>query len=153
MHNAPVLFEDAPLEFNMPVLVDNRLDDLYDEMEILGFTMSNPFDMVDDDPSKYVSSKDLANHKGKQVTVLAYFIARKHVTTKNSDQMFFGTFVDSNLDWIDTVHFPDSAKNFPLHNTGFYKITGKVTEDFGVYSVEVSKMYKVGFKERKYANL
>lgn len=153
LHGAPVLFEDAPLEFNMPVLIDNRLDDLYDEMEILGFTLSNPFAMVDDDPAKYVLSKDMASHIGKYITVLVYFIARKHVTTKNNDQMFFGTFVDCNLDWIDTVHFPDSAKNYPLHNTGFYKITGKVTDDFGVYSLEVSKMYKVGFKERKFANL
>lgn len=153
LHGAPVLFEDKPLTFKMPVLVDTRLDDLYDEMEILGFTLSNPFAMVDDDPANYVSSKDMANHLGKSITLLAYFIARKHVTTKYQDQMFFGTFVDSNLDWIDTVHFPDSAKNFPLHNTGFYKITGKVTDDFGVYSLEVSKMYKVGFKKRKYANL
>jgi DNA polymerase-3 subunit alpha len=153
LHGAPVLFEDAPLEFNMPVLIDNRLDDLYDEMEILGFTLSNPFAMVDDDPAKYVLSKDMAGNIGKYITVLVYFIARKHVTTKNNDQMFFGTFVDCNLDWIDTVHFPDSAKNYPLHNSGFYKVTGKVTDDFGVYSLEVSKMYKVGFKERKFANL
>ena len=41
-------------------LTDNRLDDLYDEMEILGFTLSNPFEMVDDDPDKYVLAKDLA---------------------------------------------------------------------------------------------
>ena len=153
LHHSPVLFEDAPLEFKIPELIDSRLDDLYDEMEILGFTLSNPFLMVDDDPAKYLLSKDLASYLNKTVTVLVYFIARKHVTTKNNDHMFFGTFVDCNLDWIDTVHFPDSAKNFPLHNTGFYKITGKVTADFGVYSLEVSKMYKVGFKERKFVNL
>ncbi len=153
LHHSPVLFEDAPLEFKMPELIDSRLDDLYDEMEILGFTLSNPFAMVDDDPAKYLLSKDLVSHLNKTVTVLVYFIARKHVTTKNNDHMFFGTFVDCNLDWIDTVHFPESAKNFPLHNTGFYKITGRVTDDFGVYSLEVSKMYKVGFKERKFANL
>lgn len=153
LHNAPVLFEDAPFKFKMPELVDERIDDLFDEMEILEFTLSNPFEMVDEDLTKYVLSKDLASHLGKSVTVLAYFIARKHVVTKNDDQMFFGTFVDCKLDWIDTVHFPDSAKNFPLHNSGFYKITGRVTDDFGVYSLEVSKMYKVGFKERKYANL
>ncbi|MEO7482355.1 MAG: DNA polymerase III subunit alpha, partial [Ferruginibacter sp.] len=153
LHGAPVLFEDVPLEFNMPELLDNHLDDLYDEMEILGFTLSNPFAMVDDDPAKYVLSKDMASNLGKQITVLVYFIARKHVTTKNNDQMFFGTFVDCNLDWIDTVHFPDAARNYPLHNSGFYKATGKVTDDFGVYSLEVSRMYKVGFKERKYANL
>ena len=153
LHAGPALFEEPPLEFEMPELIDNRLDDLFDEMEILGFTLSNPFEMVAEDPAKYVYSKDLAAHRGKTVSCLVYFIARKHVTTKNSDQMFFGTFVDANLDWIDTVHFPDSAAKYPLHSSGFYKVTGKVTEDFGVYSVEVSGMWKVGYRERRFANL
>lgn len=153
LHAGQALFEEPPLEFKLPELADQPLDDLYDEMEILGFTLSNPFAMVDDDPEKYVLSKDMQKHCGKVVTMLAYFIARKHVVTKNNDQMFFGTFVDSNLDWIDTVHFPDAAQRYPLHTSGFYKITGKVVEDFGVYSLEVHKMFKVGYKERKYANL
>jgi len=153
LHVGPALFEEPPLEFEMPVLIDNRLDDLFDEMEILGFTLSNPFEMVAEDPANYVYSKDLPQHRGKTVSCLVYFIARKHVTTKNADQMFFGTFVDANLDWIDTVHFPDVAKRYPINNSGFYRITGKVVEEFGVYSIEVSKMIKVGYKNRSYANL
>jgi DNA polymerase III alpha subunit len=147
------LFDEPPLEFELPVLNDHRVDDLYDEMEILGFTLSNPFELADADSSKFVPAKDIGLHNGKQVTVLAYFIARKHVTTKNHDQMFFGTFVDSNLDWIDTVHFPDTAKNYPLHQSGFYQITGKVVDDFGVHSLEVRKMIRVGYKPRNYADL
>ncbi len=147
------LFGESPLEFELPELHDLRVDDLYDEMEILGFTLSNPFELADADPSNFVAAKDLHKHNGKQVTVLAYFIARKHVITKNHDQMFFGTFVDSELDWIDTVHFPDTAKKYPLHTSGFYQITGKVVEDFSVYSLEVHKMIRVGYKQRKYANL
>jgi len=137
----------------LPELADQPLDDLYDEMEILGFTLSNPFALVDDDPTKYVISKDLGKHAGKIINVLAYFIARKHVVTKNNDEMFFGTFIDCNLDWIDTVHFPDSAQRYPLHASGFYRVTGKVTEDFGVFSLEVHKMIQVGYKQRHYANL
>ncbi len=158
-HNHPVLqrgkalFEEKPLEFKLPELIDQPLDDLYDEMEILGFTLSNPFAMVDDDPSRYVLSKDLEKHSGKMITVLAYFIARKHVVTKNNDAMFFGTFVDVELNWIDTVHFPDSALKYPLHTGGFYKLTGKVVEDFGVFSLEVHRMMNVGYKQRRYANL
>ena len=137
----------------MPELNDEVVDNLYDEIELLKFTLSNPFALVDDDPEKYVKAKDLQQHCGKIVTVLAYFIARKHVVTKNDDTMFFGTFVDSNLDWIDTVHFPDAAEKYPLHSAGFYKITGKVVEDFGVYSIEVRAMYKVGYKQSRFMNL
>lgn len=54
----------------------------------------------------YTPARDMPKYKGKTITMLAYFIARKHVITKTADTMFFGTFVDSHLDWIDTVHFP-----------------------------------------------
>ena len=147
------LFSDPPIEFSLPELSDNPLDDLYDQIEILGFTLSNPFDIVDDDPRKYATAKDLKINRGKTITCIAYFIAHKHVVTKNNDRMYFGTFVDKDLDWIDTVHFPDVAKKYPLTNSGFYRITGKVVEDFGVYSIEVSWMNKVGYKNRSYANL
>jgi DNA polymerase-3 subunit alpha len=153
LHQSKPLFEDRPVEFKLPVLIDLPLDDLYDEMEILGFTLSNPFAMVDDDPGQYVKATELEKHNGKSVTVLAYFIARKHASTKNHEEMFFGTFVDSELNWIDTVHFPQTAYKYPLHTGGFYKITGKVTEDFGVYSIEAHHLARVGFKPRSYANL
>ena len=109
--------QKAALEFQLPELIDFPLDDLYDEMEILGFTLSNPFAMADDDPAKYVTAKEMSSQVGKTITMLAYFIARKHVVTKNQDEMFFGTFVDNELNWIDTVHFPDAAKKYPLHNS------------------------------------
>ncbi|CAN5775292.1 DNA polymerase III subunit alpha [soil metagenome] len=147
------LFNEKPVEFKLPELHDYRLDDLYDEMEILDFPLANPFELVDDDAYKYVLSKDMEQHLGKIITTLIYFIDYKVVPTSNNQTMSFGTFVDINLDWIDTVHFPESFHNYPLKGRGFYKVTGKVVEDFGVYSVEVNKMYKVGYKERKYANL
>jgi DNA polymerase-3 subunit alpha len=153
LHNGPVLFEEKPVVFELPVLMDDPLDDLYDEMEILGFTLSNPFAMVNDDPGKYVAAKKLAEHIGKSVTVLAYFIASKGAVTKHNDSMFFGTFVDAELDWIDTVHFPDAARRYPLYESGFYRITGKVTDDFGVQTLEAHKLERVGFKPRSYDNL
>jgi len=144
------LFVDKPFEFQLPELVDQKIDDLYDEMEILGFTLTDPFQLVNEDPLRFTAARDFENHLDQQITVLAYFIARKHVTTKNNDQMFFGTFIDSNLDWIDTVHFPDSAKRHPLHTSGFYKISGRVVADFDVFSLEVAFMQKVGYKKRSY---
>ncbi|RYY18744.1 MAG: DNA polymerase III subunit alpha, partial [Chitinophagaceae bacterium] len=150
LHQSPALFTDAPVELVLPPLYDHPLDDLYDQMELLGFTLHNPFELVDDDPGKYTPAASFETLVAEHITVLAYFIARKGVVTKNRDQMFFGTFVDSNLDWIDTVHFPGAAKEYPLHSGGFYKITGKVTEDFGAFSLEVQRMSRVGYKPRSY---
>lgn len=153
LHVSKALFEDEPIKFSLPQLTDSRLDDLYDQMEILGFTLSNPFELVEDDPDKYISSIDLHLHLHKKVNCLVYFIAHKHVITKTNDAMYFGTFVDKNLDWIDTVHFPDVARKYPINSSGFYRITGKVVEDFGVNSIEVQTIFKVGYKNRSYANL
>jgi DNA polymerase-3 subunit alpha len=100
-----------------------------------------------------VLAANLHKHLGKAITTLVYFIARKEVPTKTNKAMFFGTFLDRDLDWIDTVHFPEAARAYPLHTTGFYLITGKVAEEFGVYSVQVEKAEKVGYKARSYQNL
>jgi len=150
---AQSMFKEAPVNFKLPEFIDYPLDDLYDEMETLDFITGNPFDLVNDDPHKYLLAKDLAANLNKIVTVLIYFIDYKVVTTVRNERMSFGTFLDVNLDWIDTVHFPESLRNYPLKGRGFYKVTGKVVSDFGVYNIEVHKMYKAGYKERKYANL
>lgn len=144
------LFEEKPLEFTLPQLTDNAVDDLYDQKEILGFTLQNPFAMIAEEPANYTPAREIGNHLHKVITVLVYFIATKHVQTKNNDVMFFGTFIDNNLDWVDTVHFPNTARAYPLHSGGFYKITGRVVEDFGVYSIEARKTEKVGLKKRSY---
>lgn len=147
------MFAEKPFEFVLPELTDNPLDDLFDELEILDFTLGNPFDLVNDDPSKYTPAKELAQHLGKTITVLVYFIDYKVVPTVRNETMSFGTFVDVNLDWLDTVHFPPAFRSYPLKGRGFYRITGKVIQDFGVFSIEVQKLFKIGYKERKYANL
>jgi DNA polymerase-3 subunit alpha len=147
------MFHEPPKEFALPILTDNPIDDMYDEMEILGFPLRNPFDLVNDDFSKYPPAKEIGHYIGKQITVLAYYITYKVVPTKNNTTMSFGTFIDSNFDWLDTVHFPNALQKYPLQGKGFYRITGKVVEDFNVFAIEVSHMVKVGYKERKYTNL
>jgi len=147
------LFEEAPLSFTLPELTDLPLDDRYDEMELLDFIPGNAFEIVDDDALKYLPAKDIKNHLGKKITVLGYFIEYKVVPTVRKEVMSFASFLDANLDWIDTVHFPPSLRQYPFKGKGFYRITGKVVADFGVFNIEVEKFEKVGYKERKYANL
>jgi DNA-directed DNA polymerase III PolC len=147
------LFTEQPKTFVLPELTNDPLDDLYDEMEILGFPMRNPFEFVNDDTSQYIPASKLGDHCGHTITLLAYFIIDKIVPAKNNQTMSFGSFIDSELNWVDTVHFPASLRQSPIQGKGFYRITGKVVEDFGFYSVEVQEMKKLGYKERKYAIL
>jgi DNA-directed DNA polymerase III PolC len=141
------LFKEAPMHLSLPDLPMYDLDDLYDEIELLGFPIRDPFGLVDDDPSRYMPARELAKHVGKIVTVLGYHITHKPVRTVRGDTMSFGTFLDSNKDWIDTVHFPEIHALHSLQ-AGFYRIRGKVIEEFGVYSIEVTGIEKAGIKTR-----
>ena len=57
--------------------------------------------------------------------------------------MNFGTFIDVEGDTIDTVHFPESVRKYPFTGKGIYRMKGRVTEEFGYYSLEVGQMEKL----------
>jgi hypothetical protein len=61
--------------------------------------------------------------------------------------MYFGIFIDSSGDWVDSVHFPEAAQKQQLTGRGFYQLKGKVMEEFGVYSIEVKWLQKRGIKK------
>ena len=140
------LFAEPPLEFRLPVLSQHMLDDAFDEIEILGYSLGNAFDLVDDHPQQYILSGQLPKALGKEVKALGYLVTIKYVRTINNQMMHFGTFLDAAGNWLDTVHFPESSNRFPFQGNGFYRMSGKVSEEFGVYIVEVNRMEKVGFK-------
>ena len=142
------LFRQAPANFALPELPDHPLDHAYDDIELLGFPVDDPFSLVDDDPARYVAAKDIGNFPGQTITVLGYHITNKPVRTVKNELMSFGTFLDAAKDWIDTVHFPNIHLRYPPR-AGFYRITGKVIEEFGVNSIEVAHIEKIGFRPRQ----
>ena len=142
------LFVEEERKFQIPELPIYEMDDAYDEIELLGFPVCNPFHIVDEDPYKYKLAKDMKDNIGKVITLLAYHITHKPVHTVHGQAMSFGTFLDIESNWIDSVHFPDVHRRLPP-TAGFYLITGKVTCDFGVCSLEVIKLEKAGIKKRR----
>jgi DNA polymerase-3 subunit alpha len=143
---SPELFHEPVKQFRFPDLDQQPFEDVWDEVELLGFPVGDAFHLVDADLSRFVTAREFENHKGKQVDVLGYFITAKPVQTVKGEQMYFGTFLDSNGDWVDSVHFPNVADRYTLQGNGFYHVQGKVVEEFGVYSIEVSRMQKMGLK-------
>ena len=142
------LFKEKPLEFRLPILQQNPLDDAIDEIELLGFPLCNVFELADDDLTKYIPAAEISNHLGKEVLVLGYLITSKPVNTIHNETMVFHTFLDSEGNWLDTVFFPPVVKRTQVNGKGFYRMQGKVVEEFGVYSVEVNYAKKIGIKSR-----
>ena len=141
MHNTSSLF--ARLESAKPVLpplTTDPLEDLYDEIELLGFPISdNLFALAKSRYRGEVTARSLAGYQGKMVRIVAHLVTWKTVSTKHKSIMKFGTFLDSNGDFIDTVHFPQSLNRYPLRGKGLYLIEGKCVVEHACPSIEVQR--------------
>lgn len=136
------LFDTEPKSFPLPPLQQSWVDDAYDEIEMLGFPLGDPFKLISQLPGN-ACARDLPQLKNKQVHLTGYFVTHKPTSTKTGEFMAFGTFFDQNGHVFDTVHFPQVARQFPFRGRGFYEIKGKVTEEFGEFMIEVAWMDKV----------
>ena len=104
-----LLFKETPVAFQLPALSQQPLDDAIDEIELIGFPLCNVFEVLDDDPNKYLPAKDIEKHLGKEVNVLGYLFITKPVCTIKNDTMYFHTFIDAKGDWLDAVCFPQTT--------------------------------------------
>ncbi|MTI22315.1 DNA polymerase III subunit alpha [Fulvivirga sp. RKSG066] len=138
----PSLFEVQYKKFDIPQLSYNLLEDAFDEMELIGFPLNSPFVLLNGDLKSTLLAKDLCHYNGKEIAIMGYLVAIKNTGTSKGQRMNFGTFLDMEGHFIDTVHFPQSAAQYPFRGKGIYTITGKVVEEFDFYTLEVSKMEK-----------
>ena len=121
---------------------DSALEDAYDEMELLGFALCSPFSLLEKSVQSPVLAKDFSQHQGKNVCLAGYFICAKTVKTIKGERMQFANFVDQAGEFFDVTIFPRQGKQYPLRGPGVYVLTGTVTEDFGVYSLELVALEK-----------
>ena len=144
-----LLFTDETEQFNLPTLEEGPFDQAFDEIELLGFPVSfTPFDLLENQTlaSDGITAGQLPGHLGRMVTMTGYYVTRKDVRTVKNELMHFGTWLDRDGHFFDTVHFPNFLKNSPFRGKGVYRIEGKVVEEYGFPSVEVVKMEKMAFR-------
>lgn len=89
------------------------------------------------------TARQMPEKKGQQITMYGYLVTLKPVRTVKGDTMNFGCFIDHEGYFVDTIHFPQSLRDFAFRGMGLYKLVGKVVDEFGFMSLEVSKMYKL----------
>lgn len=134
------LFDVKPKKFKLPELFESWADDAFDELELLGFSLCTPFKLLREAIPSALTAKELKHFLGKIVEIVGYMVTVKGTRTSKGESMYFGTFIDSEGMWIDTVHFPPSAKAWPFRGRGCYFIKGLVTEEFDFIAIEVSEM-------------
>jgi len=140
---AQELFDIKPKKYKLPELTDSWLDDAFDEIELLGFSLCSPFLLLKNDPGINLAARELKDHIGKQVEIVGYMVTYKVTHTSRGDRMCFGTFLDREGLWIDTVHFPPSLQAYPFRGPGCYVLKGKVIEEFDFLSMDVTEMHRI----------
>lgn len=138
----PSLFKQERRPFELPSLHQSGLEDIFDQIELLGFPLESPFHLLKEDIDSSILANNLAAHNGKNIRIYGYLVTVKDTRTAQGKRMHFGTFLDREGFVFDTVHFPPSVAQWPFRGRGVYIIEGKVVEEFGFYSLEVDKLLK-----------
>ena len=141
------LFAIEHKRFLIPTLKEYDNEKSFEQMELLGFPLCNPFDLVEEVLPEHICAVDFKKHLGKQIETFGYLVTIKNSKTSTNQIMNFGTLLDIKGDIIDTVHFPNTVKEFPFRGKGVYRLKGTISEEFGYYFLEVRQMNKLNFKE------
>jgi DNA-directed DNA polymerase III PolC len=141
------LFRQAGFrELKVPKLEESDVrQEIVDQIDILEFPLDSPFHLVKDQTVPSIKAKELRQYLGKTVQIIGYLVTIKYTRTVKGDVMNFGTFIDREGGWIDTVHFPPVVKKYPFKGRGIYLIKGKVTQEFDFYSVEVDSCERMAY--------
>ena len=136
-----------PRTYVLPPLDAAPLTDAFDEWELLGFPLCSPFLLLTEEAKAVVRSgvlaRDLPDHIGEVVTVVGHLVTVKETATAKGERMCFGCFVDLEGAWLDTVHFPGVARDFPFRGRGVYAVRGTVSESFGCLNVDAQRMERL----------
>lgn len=148
------LFRVVRKDYTLPALPTTPVEDAFDQIELLGFPLCNPFDLLEEPPQNPLLANDLPGYNNREITLYGYLVTTKVTKTSNGKRMHFGNFLDRDGYFFDTVHFPQVAERYPFRGRGVYIVTGKVSEEFGCYSIEVTSMEKaVMISDPRYSDL
>ena len=144
-NNKYLLIEEPVKEYQLPTIERSVIEDAFDEIEILSFTVScSVFDLLQTKFRGIVVAKTLMNFINKEVKLVAYLVSIKQVPTKLG-MMFFGTWIDVDGDYFDTAHFPKSVVQYPFKGGGCYLLLGMVAVDYHFPTITITKMAKMPF--------
>jgi DNA-directed DNA polymerase III PolC len=137
------LFSTEVKEISLPVLDTFTWGDEYDEIELLKFPVCYPFEILPEKLNTGIKAKEMLSHAGRTIQMVGYFVALKETYTKQGHKMAFAHFLDREGNTFDTTHFHHSYKKYRFYQGGFYKLIGKIADEFGHPSMEVEYMIKL----------
>jgi len=140
-----LLFKEPSRKYKLPTLSVTELETAFDQIELLGYPLIDPFLLAKGNFEYGAQVTEMKNYIGKRFDISGYLITIKNTRTVRGEYMHFGTFIDRAGHWIDTVHFPPIARQYPFNGKGVYKLSGIIKEEFGYLTLEVDWMVKVPY--------
>ena len=119
----------------------------FSELRLLGFMLSgNILDILDLHPSAKdsVPACRLHEYKGRRIKVFGWMITNRiHVIDAQRPMMFVT--IEDRTECIDVILWPDVYERYAdvLADVGPFEIWGKVSEDWGAYTVEAERIAAV----------
>ncbi|MCG2460319.1 DNA polymerase III subunit alpha [Flavobacteriaceae bacterium F89] len=148
----PKLFPPKRQDFKIPQLRTTDLETAFTQLELLGFCLCSPFQLLKEIPKNSNGSKDLERYLGRYIDIYGYLITVKNTRTHTGKRMYFATLMDQQGEVFDTVLFPPVAAKYNFRGRGIYRFYGKVVSEFGFLSIEVVKMQKQDYiQDPRYA--
>ena len=150
----PKLFPPRHQNFQMPKLHTTHLETAFEQLELLGFCLCSPFELLAEPPKNAHGQRDLPQYLSKHIDIYGYLVTVKNTSTHDGKRMYFATLVDQHGEVFDTVLFPPVAAKYYFRGKGIYRFYGKVVEEFGFLSIEVIKMQKEDYiQDPRYADM
>ncbi len=139
------LFTPSVKDYTLPTLSLEAFEDAFDQIELLGFPLCDPFSLLPPKDYTQLCAAHLKELVTKTIEILGYLITMKDTSTIKGERMGFGTFIDVKGHFLDTIHFPPVMRACPVRGRGVYRLTGKVIEEFGFYSIEIAHCEKLPY--------
>lgn len=150
----PKLFPPRHQKFSIPKMHTTDLEMAFTQLELLGFCLCSPFELLKEPLKNDHGSKDLERYLGNHIDIYGYLVTVKNTSTHNGKRMHFATLLDQHGEVFDTVLFPPVAAKYHFRGRGVYRFYGKVVSEFGFLSIEVIKMLKQDYvQDPRYADM
>jgi len=141
-----MLFDPEVKRFALPPLSYDALEDTFDQIDLLGFAIGNPFVLLKE---QFIAGEVLVRkmklYQNKTVKMVGYLIHIKTTITSGGKKMQFGTWLDRDGYFIDSTHFPPVVAKYPFRGKGIYELTGKIVAEFDFLSLEMTSMRKLQY--------
>ena len=150
----PKLFAPKHQQFKIPALYATNLEVAFTQLELFGFSLCSPFELLVERPKNNLGSTDLESYLNRNIDIYGYLVTVKRTRTHTGKQMYFATLIDQQGLVFDTVLFPPVAAKYMFRGRGVYRFYGKVVSEFGFLSIEVIKLQKQDFvQDPRYADM